>query len=149
MGASEKRINKELQDFKRDPPAGCDAGPIGEDLFDWQATMMGPPESPYQGGTFFLKIDFPKDYPSQPPKINFTTKLYHPAIDSNGVVGLDLLQKRWSPDLTISKILTALCNLLINPDLGQVLNTEAAAQYKKDRANYEKIAREWTKKYAM
>nr|CAI5835134.1 unnamed protein product [Callosobruchus analis] len=97
-----KRINKELQDLGRDPPAQCSAGPVGDDLFHWQATIMGP-DSPYQGGVFFLTIHFPTDYPFKPPKVAFTTRIYHPNINSNGSICLDILRSQWSPALTISK----------------------------------------------
>jgi ubiquitin-conjugating enzyme E2 D len=87
----------------RDPPAQCSAGPVNDDLFHWQATIMGPAESPYQGGVFFLTIHFPTDYPFKPPKVAFTTRIYHPNINSNGSICLDILRTQWSPALTISK----------------------------------------------
>ena len=60
-------------------------------------------DSPYAGGVFFLSIAFPTDYPFKPPKVSFTTKIYHPNINANGSLCLDILRDQWSPALTISK----------------------------------------------
>lgn len=144
-----KRINKELQDLGRDPPAQCSAGPVGDDMFHWQATIMGPGESPYEGGVFFLDICFPTDYPFKPPKLNFVTKIYHPNINSNGSICLDILRSQWSPALTISKVLLSICSLLCDPNPDDPLVPEIARLYKSDREKYNQIAREWTSKYAM
>ena len=149
-----KRINKELQDLGRDPPAQCSAGPVGEDLFHWQgkilsildpnltmvliisttqATIMGPPDSPYQGGVFFLTIHFPTDYPFKPPKVAFTTRIYHPNINSNGSICLDILRSQWSPALTISKVLLSVCSLLCDPNPDDPLVPEIARIFKTDK----------------
>ncbi|OWF56853.1 Ubiquitin-conjugating enzyme E2-17 kDa [Mizuhopecten yessoensis] len=144
-----KRITKELQDLGRDPPAQCSAGPVGDDLFHWQATIMGPPDSPYQGGVFFLTIHFPTDYPFKPPKVAFTTRIYHPNINSNGSICLDILRSQWSPALTISKVLLSICSLLCDPNPDDPLVPEIARIFKTDKAKYNETAREWTRKYAM
>ncbi|KAF3897608.1 Glutaryl-CoA dehydrogenase [Trichophyton interdigitale] len=144
-----KRINKELTDLGRDPPSSCSAGPIGDDLFHWQATIMGPEGSPYAGGVFFLAIHFPTDYPFKPPKVNFTTPVYHPNINSNGSICLDILRDQWSPALTISKVLLSICSMLTDPNPDDPLVPEIAHLYKKKDGEYERIAAEWTRKHAI
>ncbi|XP_023373492.1 ubiquitin-conjugating enzyme E2 D4 isoform X1 [Otolemur garnettii] len=126
-------ILQELTDLQRDPPAQCSAGPVGNDLFHWQATIMGPNDSPYQGGVFFLTIHFPTDYPFKPPKVAFTTKIYHPNINSNGSICLDILRSQWSPALTVSKVLLSICSLLCDPNPDDPLVPEIAHIYKADR----------------
>merc|ERR1711924_414958 len=121
-----KRINKELLDLGNDPPSNCSAGPVGDDLFHWQATIMGPPDSPFAGGVFFLNVHFPTDYPFKPPKVSFNTRLYHPNVNSNGAICLDILKDQWSPALTISKVLLSICSLLTDPNLDDPLVPEIA-----------------------
>ncbi|KAF3684192.1 putative inactive receptor kinase-like [Capsicum annuum] len=144
-----KRILKELKDLQKDPPTSCSAGPVGEDMFHWQATIMGPPDSPYTGGLFLITIHFPPDYPFKPPKVAFRTKVFHPNINSNGSICLDILKEQWSPALTISKVLLSICSLLTDPNPDDPLVPEIAHMYKTDRNKYETTARSWTQKYAM
>ena len=126
-----KRICKELVDLGRDPPANCSAGPVDEnDQFKWQATIMGPDDSPYTGGIFFLNIQFPPDYPFKPPKVTFQTRIYHPNINSNGSICLDILKDQWSPALTVNKVLLSISSLLTDPNPEDPLVTEIASLYK-------------------
>lgn len=60
-------------------------------------------DSPYQGGVFFLSIRFPEDYPFGAPHVKFTTRVYHPNIDFNGAISLDILGTNWRYIMTIEK----------------------------------------------
>lgn len=144
-----QRIQKELLEIQRDPPANCSAGPEGDDLYEWQASIMGPRDSPYQGGVFWLKIHFPKDYPFKPPKVMFLTKIYHPNISSSGAICIDILKDNWSPALTISKVLLCICSLLDDPNPDDPLVPDIAELFKNDREAYNVKARDRTMVYAM
>jgi len=146
---SAKRIQKELLDLKKDPPSNCSAGPIGEDMFKWEGAIFGPADSPYTGGYFKLFIQFPVDYPFKPPVVTFTTKIYHPNINSAGGICLDILKNQWSPALTISKVLLSITSLLTDANPADPLVPEIAHIYKTDRAEFDARARAYTLKYAM
>ena len=149
MAQALKRIEKELKKFNEEEPEGLTAGPPDDsDMFKWDASLTGPENSPYEGGTFNLSIEFPKDYPFKPPKVEFTTKVYHPNVKSTGTICLDILKDAWSPDISVSQILIAIQNLLINPNIDHPLEPEIAKQYTDNKAAYEQTAKEWTEKYA-
>lgn len=145
-----RRIQKELKDLK-DPPPNVSCGPVTDtDLFNWKATIIGPEGSPYQGGLFFLNIHFPADYPFKPPRVQFTTKVYHPNINANGGICLDILKDTaWSPALTISKVLLSVCSLLTDPNPDDPLVPDIAMVYKTNRAQFNATAAEWTRRYAV
>lgn len=143
-----KRIKKELNDISKDPPSNCTAGPHNDDMFFWDATLFGPRDSPYEGGVFSLRIQFPEDYPFKPPRVGFVTRLYHVNVNDKGGICLDILKDQWSPALTISKVLLSICSLLTDPNPDDPLVPEIAKKFKSDREGFNKIAREWTQKYA-
>lgn len=132
-----------------DPPANCSAGPSDDDLYRWEASIIGPENSPYAGGIFALQIFFPVDYPFKPPKISFRTKIYHCNINANGGICLDILKEQWSPALTISKVLLSICSLLTDPNPDDPLVPEIAQLYKNNRSLHDQSARLSCMKYAV
>eukprot|EP01084_Bolivina_argentea_P158630 276296_1 len=107
-----RRITKELNDFETDPPPNCSGGPVEDNMFQWNATILGPDGTPYQDGIYFLSIIFPMDYPFKPPKIRFTTPIIHVNINDKGGIDCSILKDDWSPSLTISKVLLSIMSCM-------------------------------------
>ena len=125
--AAERRIRTELKELSEDPPSNCSAGMEGDDIYNWEATIMGPQGSVYEGGVFHLAISFPPNYPFKPPKVKFLTKIYHPNINMSGGICLDILKDNWSPALTVSKLLLSISSLLTEPNPDDRLNPICAS----------------------
>ena len=144
-----KRLQSELSELNTSAPSNCSAGPAEDDMFKWQATIMGPEGSPYEGGVFYLRIEFPGDYPFKPPKIVFLTRIYHCNINSAGGICLDILKDQWSPALTIGKDLLSICSLMDDPNPDDPLMPDIANLLKEDKEKHDDFARMFTVKYAM
>jgi len=143
-----KRLEAELRELETEPLTFCTAGPVKDNLFEWQATISGPAESPYEGGVFFITIKFPKDYPFRPPKLKFVTRIFHCNISPYGEICLDILKDQWSPALTISKVLLSLCSLLTDPNPDDPLVPAIANLLRSDKTKHDLQAQLWTLKFA-
>ena len=114
---------------------------------------MGPEDSPYSGGIFVLKIQYSDEYPFRPPEVNFLTRIYHPNIDENGKICVDILREKWNPAYTIGTLLISISSLLDKPNFDNPLFLEFEPEikqiYKNDRAKFEATAREWTRLFAI
>jgi len=142
------RLQKELADIKKESVFNIYAEPKDGNIFQWDASIFGPIGTPYENGVFKLEIHIPSNYPFKPPLINFITRIYHPNIDGVGSICLDILKSKWSPALTISKILLSICSLLSDPNQNDPLVQDIANQLKNSPEIYFKSAKEWTATYA-
>lgn len=148
-GMAYKRIAKEYKELSETPVPNCDAQPVGSDLLKWQGTIMGPKDSPYQGGLFVLQMNFPKDYPFKPPTVKFTTQIYHPNINPSGHFKLDILGDKWRPTVTVSDILRSISSLLVKPNPDYVARADVYNLFLKDGSRYNEMAKGFTAKYAI
>ena len=156
---SMKQIKSEYYQLKTpNPNLALTVGLIDNDnLFEWSATLNGPKDTPYKGGTFILKIIFPDDYPKHPPEVCFKTPIYHVNVnplkmnikDSEplGHVCISTLNW-WEPKYTMQEVLTNIYGLfyMANPDSPYGL--DRANEYRFNKDLYNKKAQYFTKKYA-
>lgn len=153
MSLALKRIHKEINDIQntkqKELPENISTGPVNKNnLFIWEATIIGPTETPYEGGIFKLNIKFPDSYPFNPPILKFTTRIFHPNISENGDICLDILKYKWSPAYSLIQVLLSLSSLLSDPNPDDPLNPDAAHLYKRNKSEYIETVRLYTQQYA-
>ena len=124
--AAHLRAQKDISDLSL--PNTCKAEfPDPDDLFCINLTIS-PDEGTYKGGRFNFSIHITPNYPHQPPKVKCLTKIYHPNIDLDGNVCLNILREDWRPILTINSIIYGLLFLFLEPNPEDPLNKEAAEE---------------------
>jgi ubiquitin-protein ligase len=79
----------------------------------------------YEGGVFRVDMELPTEYPYQPPRCRFMTKIYHPNI-GEGEFESCIVGGNWTPILRIRNIVFFIIRLLEQPDLENPLNAEIA-----------------------
>ena len=127
------------------------------DITRWKATFLGPKDTVYKGGLFFLSIQFPQNYPESPPEVCFLTPIYNPYVNSKipkspedkplGSVYLPILNN-WKKETKCLDIIVELMNLFHNIKWNNSYEFDIADEMKNNREIYEFKARHFTKKYA-
>jgi ubiquitin-conjugating enzyme E2 D/E len=143
-----KRLKKELKIIKENNSLNCTAYPINDNSMKWEGYIIGPKDTPYEGGKFYLNIEFSENYPYKPPYIYFITPIYHCNINSQGEICLDILKSEWSPALNIITLLISISSLLSEPNPNDPLVINIAQEYNKNKEKHDKNAKDYTNKYA-
>eukprot|EP01126_Amoeba_proteus_P061653 TRINITY_DN82_c0_g1_i1.p1 TRINITY_DN82_c0_g1~~TRINITY_DN82_c0_g1_i1.p1 ORF type:complete len:224 (-),score=42.76 TRINITY_DN82_c0_g1_i1:109-780(-) len=123
---TEIRLTSEVADLDPDATPGVVVSwPNMKDLLNFEVTVE-PQEGLYRKAKFKFNVVVPKGYPHSPPTVTCETRVYHPNIDLNGRVCLNILRSEWNPCLGISHVLMGLMTLFLEPNPDDPLNHEAA-----------------------
>ena len=140
-----------LPELTKKPVDGFSAGLVGDSLFEWAVTVMGPPDTLYEGGFFNARLTFPPDYPQSPPTCRFTSEVWHPNVYADGRVCISILHnpgddptgyerasERWSPVHTVETIMLSIISMLSSPNDESPANVDAAKEWREDREGFKK-----------
>ncbi|KAK9285034.1 hypothetical protein L1049_024218 [Liquidambar formosana] len=118
---------------------GISASPSEDNMRYFNVMILGPTQSPYEGGVFKLELFLPEEYPMAAPK-DFFVQL--------GRICLDILKDKWSPALQIRTVLLSIQALLSAPNPDDPLSENIAKHWKTNEVEAVETAKEWTRLYA-
>ena len=135
--AAMKYLKREFDNLQNDPilSLGCTVGLVNNDIFHWKISLMGPADTPYAGGMFFLTADFQDKYPDVKPEV------------SNGHICISTLNS-WKPKTPMVDVISAIFALFYSQNPGSPYDGKMAREYESNRAEFNRKAKEWTLKYA-
>ncbi|XP_028639885.1 ubiquitin-conjugating enzyme E2 C-like isoform X1 [Grammomys surdaster] len=134
QGPVGKRLQQELMTLMMSGDKGISTFPESDNLFKWVGTIHGAAGIVYEDLRYKLSLEFPSGYPYNAPIVKFLTPCYHPNVDTQGNICLDILKEKWSALYDIRTILLSIQSLLGEPNIDSSLNTHAAELWKNPTA---------------
>lgn len=125
QSSGELRVQKELTELSLPSNISIHFPEGNNKIMHFEVTIK-PEEGLYRNGQFIFKINIPDTYPYDAPKVLCTTKVFHPNIDPEGKICLNILREDWKPVLSILTIIHGLHFLFLDPNPNDPLNKEAA-----------------------
>jgi len=132
--AAQLRVQKDITEL--DLPSTMETHfPDPADLLNFTLTIT-PDEGMYKGGQFKFSFTINTNYPHDPPKVKCLPKIYHPNVDLEGNVCLNILREDWKPVLNLNSVMVGLQYLFLEPNPDDPLNKEAAQEMTKSRDTF-------------
>jgi ubiquitin-conjugating enzyme E2 I len=147
------RLTQERKNWRKSHPVDFYARPEKKadnslNLMVWEAGIPGKEKTDWAGGMYKVKMEFPNEYPSKPPKCSFVPPLYHVNVYNCGEICLSILNPDagWKPGITIEQMLLGIQDLLTNPNPQSAAQQKAFDDYTSNRSTYNKTVRDQAKK---
>ncbi|KAG1754899.1 ubiquitin-conjugating enzyme/RWD-like protein [Suillus paluster] len=132
--AAQIRVQKDLTELDLPSTMKTDF-PDPNDLLNFTLTIT-PDEGMYKGGAFNFSFTINTNYPHEPPKVKCMQTIYHPNVDLEGNVCLNILREDWKPVLNLNSVMVGLQYLFLEPNADDPLNKEAAEELRKNREQF-------------
>ena len=129
--------------------------------FAWRVTLKGPENTPYEGGTFTIRITFPYNYPKKGPEFRFLNKIYHLNVDfvdkdKLGHICLNYLNEWKTTGKVVEKscygvkqaLIDIFC-LFYNQNIKSAYNEHMAEEYQTNVNQFNAKAKNYTQQYAQ
>lgn len=111
--------------------------PNSNDLTFFEVSIT-PDSGFWRNATYKFTFDIPDHYPHSPPKVHCDTRIYHPNINLEGKVCLNILREDWKPVLDVNAVIYGLISLFYEPNPNDPLNHEAAELFRRDVKRFER-----------
>jgi ubiquitin-conjugating enzyme E2 M len=136
VSAAQIRLQKDITELDL-PKSVSVTFPDPSDFFNFFIKIT-PQQGYYRGGKFSFKVEVNNNFPIEPPKIKCLNKIYHPNIDLDGNICLNILREDWSPVLGVNSVLIGLNFLFLEPNPNDPLNKEAANVLVKQKGQFQR-----------
>lgn len=100
-----------------------------------------PDEGMYRGGQFSFTFTITPSFPHEPPRVQCREKIYHPNIDLEGKVCLNILREDWKPVLNLNAVIVGIQFLFLEPNASDPLNKDAAEDLRMNRETFRRNVR--------
>lgn len=134
LAPGELRVQKDISELDGGDCAVADF-PDPNNLMNFYV-VVSPDEGYWKGYSYRFQFVVPDLYPHEPPKVKCLDKIYHPNIDTEGNVCLNILRSDWKPVLDINSVIYGLIVLFVQPNPDDPLNLEAAKTLREQRSTF-------------